>query len=160
MRHLKRTFAKPLKRWEKQRIIDEKKLMTEYAYKNKKDLWKMKSELSRYREFAKKLVSIRTPQQVKERDEFLKSLYNKGLINEKSVVEDVLALTIKDVSERRLQTVIFRKGIARTPKHARQLIVHGHVKVNNNTITAPSYTVLREEEGLIKIAGINTGGKQ
>jgi len=154
MRKLKRKFAKPIKPWDKQRIIDEKGLIKDYAYKNKKDIWKMKSKVSRLRAFAKKLVSISNEQEVKERDEFLKSLYVKGLIKEDSSVEDVLALTVRDISERRLQTLVFRQGLTQTPRQARQFIVHGHVFVNGNKITVPSALISRKEEGLIKIIGV------
>ncbi len=154
MRKLKRRFAKPIKPWEKQRIIDERALINEYAYKNKREIWRMKTQISRLRDFAKKLVSIRSAQEVKERDEFLKSLYNKGLVGENATVEDVLALTVRAISERRLQTLVFRRGLARSPKQARQFITHGHVFVGERKVTAPSTIILRSEEDLIKVKDI------
>ena len=53
--------------------------------------------------------------------------------------------------ERRLQTVVLRKGLARTPHQARQLITHGHIAIGNNRVTIPSYTVTRDEESLVKM---------
>jgi len=159
MRKLKRKFSKPRKPWEKQRILDEKVLVKEYAYANKREIWKMKSRIKEYRDFAKRLVSIRTAQEVKEKDEFLKGLYRKGLVKEGAAVEDALALTVRDISERRLQTQVFRKGLAKTPKQARQFIVHGHVFVGDKKVTAPSRIVNRDEEALIKVVGVKVGGK-
>ncbi len=159
MRHLKRKFSKPRKPWEKQRILEEKKLIDEYAYKNKREIWKMKSKVSSYRDFAKKLVSIRTKQEEKERDEFLKGMFKKGLISKNANVEDVLALTVRDISERRLQTLVFRKGLARSMKHARQLITHGHVFVGDKKVTAPSTLINRDEESLIRLDSSLKGGE-
>ncbi len=154
MRKLKRKFAKPMKPWEKERIIEEKNLIKDYAYKNKREIWKMKTRVSNLRDFAKKLVSIRNEQEVKERDEFLKSLFKKGLVKEDATVEDVLALTVRDISERRLQTLVFRKGLASSPKQARQFITHGHVFVGEKKVTAPSAIIGRDEESLIRVVGV------
>lgn len=46
--------------------------------------------------------------------------------------------------ERRLDSVVFTMGFANSRAHARQLINHGHIRVNNKKLTIPSYLV---EEG-------------
>ena len=51
--------------------------------------------------------------------------------------------------ERRLQTMVFRKGLARSIKQSRQFITHRHIAINNSIITAPSYIVSIAEEPLI-----------
>ena len=43
--------------------------------------------------------------------------------------------------ERRLDNVIFRMGLARTRKEARQIVDHKHVLVNGKCVNIPSYTV-------------------
>jgi len=48
--------------------------------------------------------------------------------------------------ERRLDNVIFRLGFAKTRSAARQLVRHGHVKVNGRTTPAPSYEVSSSQE--------------
>ena len=155
MRKLKRKYSKPRKPWEKQRIIAEKKLIEEYGYRTKREIWKMKSKVKKYRDFAKKLVLIRTEQEAREKKEFLQSLFRKGLIPEDAEVEDVLALNVRDISERRLQTQVFSKGLANTPRQSRQFIVHGHVFIGDKKVTAPSRLVLKDEEELIKVVGVS-----
>jgi len=54
---------------------------------------------------------------------------------------------------RRLQSMVFKKGMALSPLHARQLIVHGHVAVGERIITVPGYAVGGQEEGMIKLMG-------
>jgi small subunit ribosomal protein S4 len=41
--------------------------------------------------------------------------------------------------EARLDNVVFRLGFAATRRQARQLVSHGHIKVNGKRITVPSY---------------------
>lgn len=43
--------------------------------------------------------------------------------------------------ETRLDNVIYRLGFATTRPFARQLVCHGHIKVNGRKVSAPSYNV-------------------
>ncbi len=43
--------------------------------------------------------------------------------------------------ETRLDNVVFRLGFAKTRTHARQMVGHGHVLVNNKKLNIPSYKV-------------------
>jgi len=43
--------------------------------------------------------------------------------------------------EQRLDNVVYRLGFAPTRRSARQLVVHGHFKVNNTKVNIPSYQV-------------------
>ncbi len=43
--------------------------------------------------------------------------------------------------ERRLDNVVYRMGFAPSRKSARQLVTHGHILVNNNAVTIPSYII-------------------
>jgi small subunit ribosomal protein S4 len=81
--------------------------------------------------------------------ELLAQLKKKGILQETAVLDNVLDLTIEDILERRLQTIVFRKGLARTTFQARQLITHGHVTIDNRRVTIPGYIVQKEEESKI-----------
>jgi len=43
--------------------------------------------------------------------------------------------------ETRLDNVVYRAGLARTRRQARQLVSHGHFRVNNKPVDVPSYRV-------------------
>ena len=45
------------------------------------------------------------------------------------------------ILESRLDNVIYRAGLARTRRQARQLVTHGHFLVNNKRVDIPSYRV-------------------
>ncbi|WP_370616193.1 30S ribosomal protein S4 [Mumia sp. Pv 4-285] len=45
------------------------------------------------------------------------------------------------ILECRLDNVVYRAGFARTRRHARQLVVHGHFTVNGHKVDIPSFQV-------------------
>lgn len=148
---LKRGFSKPIHPWEKVRILEENKLIESYGFKNKSEIWRVRSKLKEIREQAKRLVNIRTKQDEKEKKELIESLSKQGLVAKNAKIEDVLGLDITKLCDRRLQTIIHKKGLARTPKQARQLVSHGHVFVEGKKVTSPSKLVNVKEESSIKI---------
>ena len=90
---------------------------------------------------------------LREEKKLLDSLIRKGLIKEAATLDDILSLTVEDVLARRLQSMVFKKGMALSALHSRQLIVHGHVSVGGRIITVPGYEVGGREEGTITLIG-------
>jgi small subunit ribosomal protein S4 len=120
-----------------------------YGLKNKRELWKARTELSRVRHQARSLLALR--QEVREQKEpvLMKSLARIGLVKEGATLDDVLNLDIDDLLSRRLQTLVQKKFSFKTPYQARQAIVHGHVTIGDRIITVPSYIVnIKEEDGI------------
>ncbi len=151
MRRIKKKWLSPSHPWQKHRIISERKLIVEYGLKNHREIWRTKWILKRIRDYARKLIAIRDTEEGKKLiEKFLNRLYRYGLVEKDSKLEDVLDLTIRDLLERRLQTIVYKKGLARTIKQARQLIVHRHIVVGDKVVSAPSYFVKRGEEDLIR----------
>ncbi len=145
----RKTYTTPPILWNKERMEEERKLLQEYGLKNKKELWKMNSLLSSFAQQAKKLIAATTPQSELEKKQLLTRLSSLGLIPSATNIDDALALDIRKILERRLQTLVFKKGLARTPKQARQFITHGHIAIGNKKITVPSYLVPKSEEDQI-----------
>lgn len=54
------------------------------------------------------------------------------------------------ILESRLDNLVFRMGMARTRRGARQLVNHGHVLVNGNKVNIPSYLVKPGDEIALK----------
>ncbi|MBW3014997.1 30S ribosomal protein S4 [Candidatus Woesearchaeota archaeon] len=151
-RKSRKKYSSPAKPWEKQRIDEEREILKEYALKNKKEIWKTRSLLKNFTYFSKKLITAKGPQAQIEKEQLLKRLQMLGLLPVGARLDDVLGLSINDFLERRLQSLVFKKGLARSMKQARQFIVHEHVMVNGKKITVPSYLVSKQEEDLITFA--------
>jgi small subunit ribosomal protein S4 len=89
-------------------------------------------------------------------NELLTKLKKIGVLQETAALDNVLDLSIEDILERRLQTLVFRKSLAKTAYQARQLITHGHVLIGNRRVTIPSYIVSREEEAQVTYSPLST----
>ena len=148
-RKARKKFASPKKPWQKERLDAEKELVKEYGVVNKTEIYKMQSALRKFALRAKQLLSSSSPQAEQERKALLSKLSSLSIIGENAQLDDVLALQLKNIMERRLQTLLLRKGLANTIKQARQFIVHQHVMVGNKIMTSPSYVVSKEEEDKI-----------
>ena len=146
-------FERPSHPWEAERIKTENELLKKYGLKNKKELWRSQYRLRRFRQRARELQAlVRTgnEQAGKEREQLLKRLGRLGLLPlEGTTLDDVLSLDVEALLSRRLQTLTFLKGLAFTPRQARQFIVHGHVSVEGRRVTIPGYLVNRQEENAI-----------
>jgi small subunit ribosomal protein S4 len=150
-------YEKPTRKYEKQRQIDEMRLLINYGLRNKRELWKSQSILRRYRRAARDITAMSSAgaeQKAVEtkRRQLLESLERMGFVGADAGIESVLSLRIEQHLERRLQTVVYRKGLARSPKQSRQFITHGHIMVGGRKVTIPGYQVCRAEENLVSYA--------
>ena len=116
-------------------------------------MFKVDSLLKKYKDIAKKLIASTTEQSKKEEAQVLDKMQRLGLLPSESKLDDILGLELKDALERRLQSIVFRKGLARSMKQARQFITHRHITIKDKEITAPSYLVSLEEENHLGFKG-------
>ncbi len=105
--------------------------------------------LTKYRTIARSLLGVSVDKRARPESELIGRLARLGLVGEKAPIDDVLDLTVENILERRLQTQVFRLGLARSPHQARQLINHGHVSVAARKVSSSSYLVLKGEENQI-----------
>jgi small subunit ribosomal protein S4 len=155
-RKLRAVYAGPSHPWQLERIEAEKILVREYGLKNKRELYKANSKVKNFTFIAKKLIASEGKQADLEKQQLFAMLHKLGLIGNSTNLDDVLSLQPKDLLERRLQTVIFRKGIARSVKQARQFISHEHIMINNKKITSPGYLVSVVDESGIAVVPSST----
>lgn len=147
-RKQRKKYRTPLRPWEKDRMDQEDKLIRRYGLRRKEEIWRAETVLRDFRRQARRLLAASGEQAEKETQQFLGRLRRLGLI-EGGDLDEVLGLTIENILDRHLQAVVCKKGLARTPRQARQLITHGHITVEGRRVTVPSYMVSVEEEGRI-----------
>ncbi|VVB81618.1 30S ribosomal protein S4 [uncultured archaeon] len=144
-------YSGPAHPWQAARIEEESLLVREYGMRTKRELWKVVSKLKSFKNQAKSLIALRTEQSKLEGKQLLARLNRLGLLPLTASLDDVLALTLKNLLDRRLQTFVFKKGLARTPLQSRQFIVHEHVFVGKKQVCSPCYLVPVSEEDQIGI---------
>ncbi|MEM3440999.1 MAG: 30S ribosomal protein S4, partial [Candidatus Bathyarchaeia archaeon] len=148
----RKKYETPRFPWRKDVLQEELKLLGQYGLRNKHELWRHKTFLSKTRGIARLLIGKPPEERAKMENELLLRLKKFGILPETAVLDNVLDLSIEDILERRLQTLVFRKNLAKTIYQARQLITHGHIAIGNRRVTVPSYLVSKEEEGQIGYA--------
>ncbi|SGY19945.1 BQ5605_C017g08398 [Microbotryum silenes-dioicae] len=72
----------------------------------------------------------------------IRRLVRVGVLDETRLRLDyVLALKVEDFLERRLQTQVFKSGLAKSIHHARVLIRQRHIRVGKQIVNVPSFVV-------------------
>lgn len=148
MRKSKKKYKRPKMIWNKARIERDKKLKKDFGLVRKREIWKVETLLRKYRRLARRLAATKDKKMEKE---LVNRLEGLGFLERGAGLDDVLGMTVEAILERRLQTIVFKKGSAHTPKEARQMIVHGHVKIGGIKASYPSYLVPKIEEDKIEV---------
>ncbi len=148
-RRLKKKFKKPKHPFQKERMTEELEFLGKYGLRNKREFWKSRTILGKWRGIARHSRTLPENRAVEMQQTLLKKLHRLGVLGADAEFEDILHLDVEDVLKRRLQTQVHERGLSSTIYQARQFIVHGHVQVNGKKVNAPSYIVKREEEDTI-----------
>ncbi|HIH45329.1 MAG TPA: 30S ribosomal protein S4 [Candidatus Methanoperedenaceae archaeon] len=147
----RKSYDTPKHPWQAGRIAEELELVKSYGLRNKREVWKTESKLRKYRRMAREILAETAKGELtghikKESEDIMNRLKSIGLLGESAVLDDILSLDSGKILERRLQTQVYRQGLANTIKQARQFIVHGHITVSGYKVTVPSYLVSKQEE--------------
>ena len=145
----KKKWIGPSHPWIKEVLMEEMELMGRYGLRNKRELWIAKTIIRKFRRQACSLLALPEHERKEKEKSLLHKLYVLGLLPENATLDHVLGLTVEDILKRRLQTIVYTKGLARTIHEARQLIVHGHIAIGGRRVNAPGYIVKRYEEELV-----------
>ena len=148
-RRLRNKFERPKKLWDVDRIEHDKALKVEYGLKSMSELWRSTAELKKYRREARRLLSITEEERRDDAKKILEKLARLGVLKKGSTLEDVLSLEVRAILERRLQTLVTRKGLARTMTQSRQLITHGFIGLKGRRVTRPGHMVTVVDEDTI-----------
>merc|ERR1712139_562343 len=134
----------PRRPFEKARLDQELKLIGEYGLRNKREVWRVKYSLALIRSAARELLTLeeKNPKRLFEGNALLRRLVRTGVLSDDRMKLDyVLGLKIEDFLERRLQTQVFKLGLAKSIHHARVLIKQRHIRVRKQVVNVPSFIV-------------------
>jgi small subunit ribosomal protein S4 len=145
-RRQKKKYVTPKRPFDSERFESELQLIGSYGLRNKKELWKHRTELSRYRRQARNLLALTAEERATLERELVEKLVRLGILTREPTLDSVLDLTLEDLLERRIQTIVFRKGLASSAHHARQLVSHGHIALDGAKVSTPSRLITLDEE--------------
>jgi small subunit ribosomal protein S9e len=93
------------------------------------------------------------PKRLFEGNALIRRLVRIGVLDETRMKLDyVLALKVEDFLERRLQTCVYKLGLAKSIHHARVLIKQRHIRVGKQIVNVPSYMVRLDSQKHIDFA--------
>eukprot|EP01133_Synstelium_polycarpum_P006691 gene6691-7781_t len=143
-RNYRRTSTTPRRPFEKERIESELKIVGEFGLKNKAEVWRVQLTLAKIRKSARDLLVLdeKDPKRLFEGTALLRRLHKLGVLEEsKNKLDYVLNLKVHDFMERRLQTMVFKLGLAKSIHHARVLIKGRHIRVGKQLVDCASFLV-------------------
>ena len=150
-----KVFSTPRRPFEKARLDQELKLIGEYGLRCKKEVWRVKLTLAKIRKASRDLLTLeeRDPRRLFEGNALLRRLVRIGVLDEGRMKLDyVLGLKVEDFLERRLQTQVFKLGLAKSIHHARVLIRQRHIRVRRQVVNVPSFVVRLDSQKHIDFA--------
>lgn len=149
----RKTYDTPRHPWKAATMAEEVEIVKTYGVRNKHEVWKAESILRNYRRDARRLLAIigtmgteASKHEVLEANQILTRLKRYGLLAENADLNDILTLKANDLMERRLQTQVYRQGLAHSMKQARQFITHGHIMLGDRKVTIPGMLVSKSDE--------------
>jgi len=147
-RRQKKKYVVPKKPYDSDRFEQELDFIGRFGLRNKRELCRHSTDLSNYRRQARNLLALPPSERQQTEKELVEKLARMGVLSEPSL-DHVLDLTLENVLERRLQTIVFRKGMAASMHHARQLVSHGHIALDGARVTTPARLLTVGEEDRI-----------
>merc|ERR1712213_247795 len=139
-----KVYTTPRRPFEKARLDQELKLIGEYGLRNKREVWRVKFSLAKIRKRARDLLTLpeKDSRRLFEGNALLRRLVRIGVLDEARMkLDHVLGLKVEDFLERRLQTQVFKLGLAKSIHHARVLIRQRHIRVRRQVVNVPSFVV-------------------
>jgi small subunit ribosomal protein S4 len=152
IKKLRKKYVKPGHPWQKDRIRSEILLVGRYGLRNKREVWIARTLLGDFRRRAREVLSLSSSEKEKEAKALMRRLQRYGLTKENATIDNVLDLTLPDILERRLQTIVYKLGLAKSVHQARQLVVHGHIAIKGSATRSPGRLVRIEEEPQVSYA--------
>jgi len=147
-----KSYSTPRHPWQSEKLASEAELVKTYGLRNKREVWTIENTLRKYRRTARRLLAESAAKGTlsghtkRERDQLILMLQRIGILKGDTDLDDILSLEIGDILERRLQTQVYRQGLAHSMRQARQFITHGHTAISGHKVTVPSYAVSKADE--------------
>ena len=156
IKKLKKQYFTPRHPWVKKTIEEEVILVKEYGLQKKKEIHIAASFLKKYKDITKRLIADHSVQGAREKEQMMTKLSKMGLLPTDAKLDHVLSLTLRDILNRRVQSLVHKKGFARSMKQARQFITHNHVLVGAKSVTSPSTLLTLELENNLTFKSSST----
>ena len=146
----------PKRPYEKERLDSELLLVGQFGLKNKREVWRVQYVLARIRKAARELLTLEEndPRRIFEGEALIRRMRRIGILKKNEMKLDyVLGLTVRQLLERRLQSLVYHNQYAKSIHQARTMIFAKKICITKGLrrqiINIPSYIVRKENESNI-----------
>jgi small subunit ribosomal protein S9e len=156
-----KTYKVPKRPFVKARLDQEVQLAGVFGLKNKREIYRVAYMLARIRKAARELLTLEPGNERRkfEGNALIRRLTRLGVLDKsRNKLDYVLGLKLEDFFERRLQTQVFKLGLAKSIHHARVLIRQRHICVGRQMVDVPSFMVRLDSQKLIQYAPMSPYG--
>ena len=144
----RKQYDAPKEMMDRTRLSEDNAMLEQYGLKNMKELWKIQTEVSRIRGNARKYLAGGANSE-EESKKLITRLSRLGIVKPETTIDNILDLKENVFLDRRLQSIVMKRGLARSARQARQLITHGFISVNGKKVDRPSFLVSSEAESSV-----------
>ena len=109
-KRIRKKFVRSKLMWNAARIARDHELKEKYGLKNLRELWKATTEVSRIRMNAREVLSNRSTQGVG--NAMIARLARYNIVAKDAKIDDLLGITPDVILNRRLQSIVFKNGLA------------------------------------------------
>ena len=149
------TFSTPRRPFERERLDQELRICGEYGLRCKREIWRVQLVLAKIRKAARELLTLPEddPRRIFQGAAIIRRMARLGLVSEEEMKLDmILELSTAKLMDRRLQTKVFKLGLAKSIHHARVLIKQRHIRVGHQLVNSPSFMVHVDSEKHIQFS--------
>src|SRR5438270_13226592 len=108
----RKAYQTPRHPWRKDQLEEELHLVGEYGLRNKRELRGHETELSQIRGIARRLLGAEEEERGPLELQYLTRLARLGIVSELVTVDNIVDLTVTELMECRLHTILHRLGLA------------------------------------------------
>merc|ERR1740133_335830 len=135
----------PRRPFEKEKLINDLTTIGIYGLRCKREVWSQQLVLAKLRKAARVLLCM-------DETDRRRIFEGEALIKYQRKRDYVLGLTVHQFMERRLQTLVVKRNLAKSVHMSRVLIRQRHIAVGKQLVTIPSFLVRRTSEQLIALS--------
>ena len=130
-RKRRKQYNSPGHPYQKPRIEAELVLVGRYGLRNKRELWKARTLMGKFRAQARSILALQEEEREVQENLLISKLSRLGIVQEGTTSDEILGMEVEAILKRRLQTLVVENGLA-NKKDLIKILARGELKTKVN----------------------------